>query len=522
MFAKIEQQIKEQIQAQSIPGFSMVVVQDQEVIYSNGFGITNREEDGVPVTSNTLFRIGSLSKPLTATAIMVLVDKGLLNLDLPIKEYVPHFELQDKGAAEIITLRMLLNHSAGIQDGTDLIGSRDVTALEHYFLREVPTLSMVAPPGLIFSYSNHHLNIAGYVAEFVYGKYFPELMKEVLFNPLGMSRTVYDPLLAMTYSVALGHERTEQGDQVVRPFYENAANYPSWFAMSTVADYAKFLILHLNQGRFEDRSILSPAATEEMQTKQVNRYNLNQLGCGTTFITEKYHGFSTIRHGGAIGTYTCFMLAVPEKKLAIVTMASQDYGIDLAYEVMDTLLTVKSPDLKPQSIQPDVNHWERFTGSYLGNISGLARIFVEGENLTLDLNGQEMTLHAFDEDVYFAKDPEENAAVTIGFAGNLDEKIEYIVVDGHVCKRIDSKNVLLPQAEWTPLTGSYSNGAISFDLQEQETSLYLIDEEEYLVCTPLFGQFFYTEKHGLLEIREVENTRMMILQDNWKLDKTAE
>ncbi|MCP6324359.1 beta-lactamase family protein, partial [Klebsiella pneumoniae] len=74
----------------------MAIVQGQEVVYSKGFGVTNKEEGGIPVTANTLFRIGSLSKPLTATAIMVLVDRGILNLDIPIKEYVPFFTLKDQ------------------------------------------------------------------------------------------------------------------------------------------------------------------------------------------------------------------------------------------------------------------------------------------------------------------------------------------------------------------------------------------------------------------------------------------
>ncbi len=514
MISTLEHDIQEQVISQSIPGFSLAIVKGQEVVYSNGFGVTNLEDGGVPVTKNTLFRIGSLSKPLTATAIMILVDQERLDLDVPIIEYVPFFSLKDLGATNKITLRMLLSHTSGLPDGTDIVGSRNVDALEQYIRSDVPKLSLIAPPGLLFSYSNHGFNIAGYVAEYVTQTYFPELMRDLLFKPLGMSRTLYDPLMAMTFPLALPHERTETGHTVVRPFYENLANYPSWFAMSTAADYAKFLLIHLNA-----TPLLSATAIREMHTLQVSRYNLQQLGCGLSFITEDYNGTPTIRHGGAIGTYTSFMLAAPEQQLAIVTLASQDYGIDLAYEILDQLLETTPDHTKPEVMIPNRSDWERYTGYYLGNQNGLVQIINDGQQLKMHLNGSEMTLHAHQNKLYFSQDTDGNSITTVGFVEDENEDVHYIVLNGQTCKRIEQEQVTQPKINWSVIEGTYSNGSISFGLKAVNDQLFLLDEDQEYFCRPLFGPFFFTEEQGLLEIKKNEHRTLLIVQGSWEFDQ---
>lgn len=514
MISTLEHDIQEQVISQSIPGFSLAIVKGQEVVYSNGFGVTHLEDGGIPVTANTLFRIGSLSKPLTATAIMILVDQGRLDLDVPIIEYVPFFSLKDLGAASKITLRMLLSHTSGLPDGTDIVGSRNVDALEQYIRRDVPELSLIAPPGLLFSYSNHGFNIAGYVSEYVTQTYFPELMQNLLFKPLGMSRTFYDPLMAMTFPFALGHEKTENGHTVVRPFYENAANYPSWFAMSTATDYANFLLMHLNT-----TTLLSTTAIREMHTLQVSRYNLQQLGCGLSFITEDYNGTPTIRHGGAIGTYTSFMLAAPEQQLAIVTLASQDYGIDLAYEIFNQLMDATNNPVKPELMIPNRSDWERYTGYYLGNQNGLVQIINDGQQLKMHLNGSEMTLHAHQNKLYFSQDTDGNSITTVGFVEDENEDVHYIVLNGQTCKRIEQERVSQPNIDWSEVEGTYSNGSISFGLKVVNNQLFLLDEDQEYFCHPLFGPFFFTKEQGLLEIRENEHRNILIVQGSWEFEQ---
>ena len=155
-------------------GLALAIVQGGEVAYANGFGVTSAEDGGVAVTPQTLFRIGSTTKPLTGTAVMRLVERGLLDLDRPVTAYLPWLRFSEAGVAERVTLRMLLSHTAGLprEQITPhlLFGRRDPAGLEAYVREELPRLPLVAPPGVVWSYSNPGINLAGYLAEVVSGR----------------------------------------------------------------------------------------------------------------------------------------------------------------------------------------------------------------------------------------------------------------------------------------------------------------------------------------------------------------
>ncbi len=116
----LEQHIEAQMKAARIPGLALAIVKDQEVIYAKGFGVTSVEDGGLPVTPQTLFRIGSTTKPLTGTAVMRLVEDGKLNLDRPVREYVDWLTFSEEGAIDRVTLRMLMSHTAGLPTAADI------------------------------------------------------------------------------------------------------------------------------------------------------------------------------------------------------------------------------------------------------------------------------------------------------------------------------------------------------------------------------------------------------------------
>jgi CubicO group peptidase (beta-lactamase class C family) len=193
------------------PGLSVAAVQRGTVTYARGFGTTSVEDAGVPITPRTLFHIASTTKPLTGTALLRLVERGLLELDRPIPAYVPRLRL-DAGAAERITLRMLLSHTSGLPSGRYRpVGAREASALGAWARRGLSRCRLVAPPGTAYRYSNLGVSLVGCVAEAVTGTPFAELMQELVFDPLEMRRTTFDPTVAMTYPVALGHGDDERG-----------------------------------------------------------------------------------------------------------------------------------------------------------------------------------------------------------------------------------------------------------------------------------------------------------------------
>jgi CubicO group peptidase (beta-lactamase class C family) len=230
-------------------------------------------EEGGPVTPDTLFRIGSLTKPLTAALILKLVERGDLELDRPIVEYLPWFGLSAPGAARAITLRHLLTHTAGLPtDGMDL-GPDAPPTLVRYVREIVARYPLVARPGVVCSYSNAGYNVAGCVAEVVADWPYPRLIADLIFAPLGMERTTFDPAVAMTYPLALPHELDAAGAPRVRHRLAiNAAHAPCGEAFSTVRDLASFCLLHLRDGRYDGRQLLSPAALELLHRQQADLY----------------------------------------------------------------------------------------------------------------------------------------------------------------------------------------------------------------------------------------------------------
>jgi CubicO group peptidase (beta-lactamase class C family) len=284
---KLERQIEEAMQAARVPGLALAIVSDLEVIYARGFGVTSIEDGGAPVTPQTLFRVGSITKPHTGTAIMRLVESGKLDLDTPVKEYVPWFELSDRGATDRVTLRRLLSHTAGLPTDYMLFGRRDPGALEASLREELPGYPLLAPPGVVWSYCNPGIRLAGHIAELAAGAPFAQLMNELVFDPLEMRRTTFDTTVAMTYPLAQPHELDENGMlRVQHRFADNAARYPAGLIMSTVLDLANFAVMHMNVGCFRDRKVLSPESVAEMHTPQADFRTVTGAGYGLTFFTD--------------------------------------------------------------------------------------------------------------------------------------------------------------------------------------------------------------------------------------------
>ncbi|MEJ8545023.1 serine hydrolase domain-containing protein [Brevibacillus borstelensis] len=522
----IESVIQRTFDQKKVPGFAIAVVKGEEIVYAKGFGSTNVEEGGTPVTPDTIFRIGSVSKPLTGSAIMRLVEAGKVDLDQPIVSYIPEFRLSDPEAAGKVTLRMLLNHTAGLPDGGDMVGKRDPEALEEYVREVIPQLSMIAPPGFLHSYSNHHLNLAGYVAERVTGQLFPAFMKEWLFDPLHMTRTMYDPLVAMTYPLALPHDRHPDGTlRVQHHFPENAANYPSYFGMSTVRDMAAFAMMQLNMGRVGDVQFLSPQSIEEMHSFQADRFTLSGLASGLTFFKDTYKGVSIIKHAGAISTYNSALLLQPEHKIGIVTLSSQDYGWDEAHEILSLLLEL--PEETPQVFAAasfrrpsvDQSRWQSYEGAYIGFLRGAALVSMSDAQLFLTLNGEERPLNYVREHFFVTCDDDNNPLDNVGFITGEGEAAPFIMINGSPCQRTTEELFQFDPSVWHAFEGSYTNDVLHFSFRLRDNTPVFIDEDTEIVCVPLKDNLFFADGFGLLEFTEENGAMLLTIQNTWRFSK---
>ena len=299
----LEKSITRHMDVAQVPGLALAIVKEQEILYARGFGMTSVEDGGVPVTPQTLFRIGSTTKSLTGTALLRLVEAGLLDLDLPLSNYIHWLIFSDPAAASQITLRMLLSHTSGLPTDVPLQDRRHSSGLEVFIREELPHCPLVARPGKLFAYSNLGLIVAGFLAQYVCEKPFTQVMQEQVFTPLEMHRTTFDPLVALTYPLAQAHVVGNKGRlSVEHRFLEDTANYPASFAMSTVLDMANFALMHLNNGLFRERVFLQPDTILRMQQPHTYLFTRKDLAYGLTFSLDSYHGQPLIGHDGAISS----------------------------------------------------------------------------------------------------------------------------------------------------------------------------------------------------------------------------
>lgn len=389
---RFEQRIQDYVAAQEIVGLALAVVKGTDVIYARGFGTTSVEDGGLAVTPRTLFCIGSISKSLTSTLVMRLVEQGKLDLDTPVVDYLPGFAFSDPQLGRRVTLRQVLSHTTGLPPAGKDFGPRDPDALKRFVWEEIARYGFVADPGAVHLYSNTVLVLAGYLAEVVTGRYYEHLMRELVFEPLRMERATFDRTVAMTYPLALAHERTESGTLRTRHrFTDNVGGNPAGFGIASTLDLANFAVMHLNQGRFEDRPFLAPESLALMHAPQVNLYVPgSDAGYGLGFFVGTYKGVRRVSHGGMLESYWCNLSLFPEAGVGVIVQCNcgdEAKLMSLADDLYDQLLRPSGAPTQPPPVVADRSRWPLHVGTYLSVRSGLATVDVVDDQLVLARHG---------------------------------------------------------------------------------------------------------------------------------------
>ena len=238
---------QEQMAYQQIPGLALGVVYDQELVWSKGYGVEDLETRD-PVTPATLFRLGSVTKLFTATAILQLRDQGKLQLDDPVAQHLPWFELQSTfESAPEITLRQLLTHTSGLP--------REA-AFPYWTTHEFPTTeeinaalrtqSAIYPPDKTYKYSNLGMALLGEVVVAVSGQTYADYIQQHIFGPLGMTRSAVVPVEVVRQQMATAYmRRRADGKREVMEYYETKGMAPAANIVSSVDDLARFAALNL-------------------------------------------------------------------------------------------------------------------------------------------------------------------------------------------------------------------------------------------------------------------------------------
>ena len=327
---QLQARLEELIEKHEVPGASIGVLHDGEV-FEAAAGVTSLTTK-VPVDTDTVFQIGSMTKPWTATVIMQLVEEGKVSLDEPIRTYLPNFKVADPDVSATVTLRHLLAHTSGIDGDHFQDCGRGDDCLERY-VDACGTLGQTHPFGATMSYCNTGYSIAGRIIEVVDGKVWDEAMRERLFRPLGLTHTSTLPEEAIMFRAAVGHVKPDAGsDWKPAPVWMlPRVCGPMGLINSTPRDVLEFVRLHLENGR----DLLSALSVKTMQEPQVEIPDPYTLGShwGVGWILSDWSGHRLYGHGGNTIGQSAFLHISNEAEMAVVLLTNGGYASALYREL---------------------------------------------------------------------------------------------------------------------------------------------------------------------------------------------
>jgi CubicO group peptidase (beta-lactamase class C family) len=359
-----------------VPGVALGVVRHADE-HVEGFGVTSAANP-LPVDGDTLFQVGSITKTFTATAAMVLVEQGRLDLDAPVRSYVPELRLADEDVAARVTMRHLLTHSGGwVGDYFDLVGPGD-DALAQMVTR-LDRLEQLTPLGETWSYNNAGFYVAGRVVEVLAGKPYEHALHELVLEPLGLEQAFFFAEDVMTYRFAVGHDRS---GAVARPWgigRPAAAAGGLVLSASGLLRYAKL--------QFGGSDLLSPESLAAMRVPHADvgrTSGADAIGLAW-FLTER-DGRAFQSHGGATNGQQALLVVAPEERFAFAALTNHDNGSALAAEVLDeTLASVLGIEPEePEHLGRSPEELAAYVGAFEAPLTRL-ELSLEGDSLLLTL-----------------------------------------------------------------------------------------------------------------------------------------
>ena len=378
-YRELEKVVTAELKETNTPGASVAIVSGGRVVFAKGFGVAS-VETGAPVTADMLFRVGSVTKMLTAAVLVSLLEERKIALDEPVGTFVTGIGPR----LERLTARQLLSHSAGLIDFAHTCCAQEESALaaeirgasaDDYFFTE---------PGEIFSYSNPGYHIAGYIIQELTGKPYADAMDERLFRPLGMMHTTFRPTVAMTFPLAQGHDAAGNArPTMVRPFVNNVGDWPSGYAYTNVTDLARFAAAFMNGGRIAGHQLLSASLIATLSRPYVDVpfswdvppgfFEGAKYGHG--FFIQDHRGVHLLHHGGTINGFGAFVVMAPEQRFAVIVFANRTGAI--LSKSLEKALELSLP-LKPRpqalpkhEVPMTLGEMESYAGTY---VNGALRI----------------------------------------------------------------------------------------------------------------------------------------------------
>jgi N-acyl-D-amino-acid deacylase len=356
--------IAEQVDYGEIPGLAIAVLQGSDVVWSRTYGLADLATRA-PITANTRFRLGSVSKLFTATAILQLRDQGKLSLDDPVRKHLPWFNLRS-AFSEPITVRHLLTHTAGLpREGAFPYWTTHVFPSREQLRSALASQGAIYPPGERYKYSNLGVALLGEVIAAASGEPFADYLRRHVFEPLAMRSSTAAPTPQEIASLARAYERKRPDEpRKLMTYYDTGGMAPAAAVVSTLDDLSRFAAFHLTGKNPGGEPPLADATRKEMQRPHFV-YPSWTGGRGLGFAISRRNDTTFVTHGGWIGGHRSDVLLSPGNNLGVVALTNADDASPglftrKAYEVLAPVLAAAET---PQPRQADPA-WQRLLGTY--------------------------------------------------------------------------------------------------------------------------------------------------------------
>ena len=401
--AYVTKLIQYEMDQNKVAGLSIALVDDQKIVWSDGFGYADQARK-IPATGETLYRVGSISKLFTDAAAMQLAEQGRLDIDQPLRNFLPGFAIKTRfSGADEITLRQLMTHHAGLPRDRQKGFMNPHPAPFTDLVSDIREDYAAYPPGLILSYSNLGVTLLGNAIQHQSGMPFADYMQQALLTPLGMTSSSFDTGLAASPLMALGHHGR---DAAVEPPLRDV---PAGGLNSSVTDMGRFMAMIFSGGTSGNHRILKSNTITEMLRPQNTTVPLDlnfRVGLGWMLSTV---GSSTIEnagtvahHSGATALFRSQMYVLPEHKLGVIVLSNSSTAgqvvdhiatetLSLALEAKTGILQTKHSKVQRVNEPLSATTVQDYVGSYT-TVAGYVRIYESGKSLRVDAAGHSFEL----------------------------------------------------------------------------------------------------------------------------------
>ena len=377
----------------NVAGSSFVVVRDGKVIVNKGYGFADKEKK-IPVDKDTVFQIASVSKTFTALAAMQQVDAGKIDLHGNIEEYLGGLKIPNK-TGKPVTMYDLLTYTPGfaLPDETTFTGPQYIgqdISMDEFLPKHMPTV--IRPPGEAYTYDNTGFLLAGYAVEKASGIPFAQYMDEKVFKPLGMTSTSvrFNPELLKKMAAHYGPNGEPRPAEGHAP-----TDGPQGSILSTAEDMAKYMIMQLQNGKFDGKEIVSEKSMELMHTHQIfadKDIPITTVGF-ENYFPQYANGQHVVLKGGNMPGHSSLMVLIPEHNTGFFMSYNNDSMVsaDIYKEFMDHYFTEKAKakaDPEPDYLPLSEADAQKYFGLYQNTRAYWTRTSITYENGSLVLEGE--------------------------------------------------------------------------------------------------------------------------------------